>query len=222
MSKPKFKVGDRVIIKNTRNRGRIISCTSRYINTSFVDFIYSIDTDRYHSYRENELELVNCIYTGIELLQAIKDGVFKDGDEFNILHKDKFMDKVRVAKYGGGLTLRYEGGDTHGIVVGIQVITNNHVLFTPIKKEPINIVKANHSTSAEMPIEIMGVTDIIKVNVRYKDNKTTVTLPSGVRGVAKCCTEDKFDMLKGARLAFSRAIKKQLIKDIDKVIEKYM
>ena len=222
MSESKFKVGDKVMIKSTKKQGVITSCTPRYFNTIFVDYMYSIDTATHYSYRETALELVDRTYTGIELLQAIKDGVFKNGDGLEVLYNGKLMDKAKVIKCGSGSTIKYEGGDIHGKVVGIQIIINKYVTFKPIKEEPINIALENESLSMKMSIEILGVMDMIEVDVRYEANKTTVTLASGIKGVAKCCPEDKFNRNKGTRLALSRAIKKQLIKDMDKIIDGYM
>ena len=46
-----------------------------------------------------------------------------------------------------------------------------------------------------------------------------VKLPSGVKGVSSCCPEDRFDEDKGIKIASARAIKNQIIRDLDKGIE---
>lgn len=46
------------------------------------------------------------------------------------------------------------------------------------------------------------------VKVEVADNKTTVTLDDGRVGVARCCPEDKFDVVTGIRVALDNLEKK--------------
>ena len=231
MSKSKFKVGDRVkVVKITGSTDK-----TKHMGKKFtVSFTCGADGYKYSLkdsnglsngwyYSDEELELVTSYeelgtYTGIELLQAIQDGVFKDGDGLEVLYNGKHMDRAKVTKCGSGSTIRYEGGDIHGNVVGTQVIINKHVTFKPIKKEPINIAKENKMLDVKIPVEILGGKELINAKVTINGNKIVVKLPSGIKGVASCCPEDKFDERKGIRLASVRAIKKQIIYDLDKNI----
>lgn len=225
MSKPKFKVGDRVkVVKITGSQDKA-EHVGKTLTVSFIlgdaGYKYSLKGSNglssgwYYSDEELELAKEDRTYTGIELLQAIKDGAFKDGDKFEVIttHNDEVACVTKLVD--GVLELKETGYS-----VGSDILLAYN--FRPIKKEPINLALENESLSMKMPIEILGVMDMIKVDVKYEDNKTTVALPSGIKGVAKCCPEDKFNRNKGTRLAFSRAVKKQLIKDMDKVIDGYM
>lgn len=46
------------------------------------------------------------------------------------------------------------------------------------------------------------------IKVEVADNKTTVTLDDGRVGVARCCPEDKFDVVTGIRVALDNLEKK--------------
>lgn len=217
MNKSKFKVGDRVqVIKSItgkhsklKNIGQIFKVTSRF----GAGYCYTLDGDTENCYAEEELELVtdNRTYTGIELLQAIKDGVFKDGDEFEVVttHKDEV---VCVAKLVDGVLELKETGYS----VGSDIILAYN--FKPIKKEPINIAKENKVLDVKIPVEILGRKELINAKVIINGNKIVVKFPSGIKGVASCCPEDKFDEQKGIKIASARAIKKQIINDLDKNI----
>ena len=144
--------------------------------------------------------------------------MFKDGDEFETTltsNKNDGYGVVAVCKNRFGyyiLAWRNRVDD-----VTVDYILN--FTFTPIKKDPINIAKVDKVLDAEIPVTILGRKELVNAKVTINGNKIVVKFPSGIKGVASCCPEDKFDEQKGIKIASARAIKKQIIRDLDKGIE---
>ena len=115
MSKAKFKVGDRVeIVKiiGSPEKKEYIGKTfeiSSYDGMKYGYYLKGLDgVNHGWCYSDEELELIteNCTYTGIELLQAIKDGVFKDGDKFKVYLNGTNVDEAEILGIGYKLQIK--------------------------------------------------------------------------------------------------------------------
>lgn len=219
MSKTKFKVGDRVkVVKITGSQDKA-EHVGKTLTVSFVlgdaGYKYSLKGSNglssgwYYSDEELELAKEERTYTGIELLQAIKDGAFKDGDRFKVYLKGFKVDVATISLSSiYDLTIKSEKKLNSRLM--LSDIFN--CKFTPIKKEPINLAPENKSIN-------VNLTTVIKGEALLKDNTITVILNDGSIGTSKCNPEDKFNEDLGLKIATTRAIKNQADKALKKLID---
>lgn len=215
MGKSKFKVGDKVKIKGKNDTYEIASVREYFYFGKPTDTCICDLKGTLFSVLQDDLELLEPrTYTGIELLQAIKDRELKDGDKFEVYLNGTYVDEAKILDNGYRLRIKsmflLKGDLSLSDILDCE--------FKPIKKEPINTAKANKVLNIKIPVDILGKRELIDARVIIKDNKIVVKFLSGIKGVASCCPEDKFDEQKGIKIASARAIKKQIINDLDKNI----